>query len=721
MADDDLKQKRSKPCESCRTHRRKCILKQPNYCERCQRMAIPCYFKLTTKPPATLKKSISASKKNRLFKKIWLLEQEAALLETELHDLSSFVTSAPGTRRKVERDSWQVSIQHMQHKLIMETNISSTIEFLAFVQHVATSFTLQSTSLNPLSRHSQQPPLHITLQVTPFEKALREMFASVSTVPTTEGETPTIQHDNDGDMDLDEWTRIKRQLIDIYFACPHLHNPVLIEPYYRRYMHQHLDDMISWAAAAFVAFSPCHHVENFFRQQQQQQQTSFWSRQMVGEKCRLEAKRLFEDAIFMDWDVVDPAVAISWVFTAHTLAHCHFFTLRNNQARIYTDTAWRLAVQLKPVYVPILRNTKYSSNNNDRQQQQEMIFAETWRRLYLVTRYTEISLNVVNDHRIDVSQLVLHCVDIGFPRVLECEQHNETLSDAVEAFHYLTKLHHVAFLGEGERLSTLSFRLYTGKLATIDSGDVISMQNRFIQWWYGLPMWHRIGLIPLDYIQMDRVHQCPSGRVLRVNAAYYIMLMSTMLRLMQDPEASDLAGASYDRMDSERALLVVSICCDAAIKIYQVLHVRLPCIIELHWLTIVLDTVLILINAKNADIRRRAQQGAHTAKHIFRQQAGKYHSGESTNDHSFARPQQQPAPAAHTPGSSYSGSTGCTSSSSVTTDVSIPQLSSPSSSSTPGEQKSTSSTTHSYTTYHDLLAQQMDAHLATKDSFFTCK
>ncbi|CAO3592140.1 unnamed protein product [Absidia cylindrospora] len=682
-------------------------------------MAIPCYFKFATKPPATLKKSISASKKNRLFKKIWLMEQELTFLETELHDLTKVTTLAPTTRQQAEKDSWRIRIQYMQHKLTMETNISSTSEFLALMQHVTTYFTRQSTPFNPLSGHPQQPPLHITLQVTPFEKVLREMFASVSVVPNTKEETPTIQHDDDGDMDLAEWTRIKRQLIDIYFICPHLHNPVLIEPYYRRYMHQRLDDMISWAATAFVAFSPCHHVKNFFRREQQQQ-TSFWSRQKVGERCLLEAKRLFEEAIFMDWDVVDPTLVISWVFTAHTLAHCHFFTLRNNQARIYTDTAWRLAVHLKIVYAPVLRNNKYNSSNIG-QQQQELIFAETWRRLYLVTRYTEFSLNVVNDHRIDISQLVLHCVDIGFPRVLECEQHNKALSDAVEAFHYLTKLHHVAFLGEGERLSTLSFRLYTGKLVTIDSGDVMSMQNRFIQWWYGLPVWHRIGSIPLDYIQIDWVHQCLSGRVLRVNAAYYIMLMSTMLRLMQDPEVSDLAGASYDRMDSERALLVVSICCDAAIKIYQVLHVRFPCIIELHWLTIVLDTVLILINAKNSDIRRRAQQGAHTAKHIFKQQVGKHHGGESTDDHSSPTLQQQLAPAAQTPESSHSWSTGFTSSSSITTNITIPQPTSPSSSSDHRQQKSTSSTMHSYTTYHDLLVQQMDAYLATKDSFFTCK
>ncbi|KAI8338577.1 hypothetical protein BC941DRAFT_501728 [Chlamydoabsidia padenii] len=675
MTDDDSKQKRNKPCESCRSHRRKCILSHQNLCERCKRMSTPCFFKFSTKPIIP-KKPISASKKTRLYQKVWLLEQELLILDAELQNMAT-TTTQQQQQPLGPLSSWKVCIQKSQHnQLVMETNITNVAELYTLLQQV--SFQLQHIPSIP--RYSTQPVLPVTIKTTPFEKDFRELFSSMAscTTSTTPPLTPPSFQVNALSICPSSTTtlqqalvQIKQQLIDIYFSCSHLHNPILIKSYYQGYMHQHLNDMITWAVAAYTAYSPCLHVTDLFSKQQQP-----WTRQQVAELCRLEAKGLLDEAIFDDGD----GSSVSWIFTAHLLTHCAFFTLRNRQAYVYADLAWQMALQLKQTHVPVLNSSPMGDNN-------ERLFAETWRRLYFATRFIAITFNLVQDNRINVPELVSHVIGIGFPAPLPCEQQDATLKNAVEAYHDLSRLHHVAHLGPSERVSTLSYRLYTGKLAAVDSDDVMAMEIRFLDYWYTLPADHRISTAPLDYVQMDRVHQCPSLRSLRVNAAYYIMLMSTMLRIMPNPDDSDLAGATVDRMDGEHALMVVSICCDATIKIYQVMHLKVPCTIELHWLTVVLDTVLLLVNAKDPQVRQRAKQGARMAKDIFKRQVG----GGQQQPYSSQTPDISPT---------------CTHSTLSTTTTPFTFSS------------ASNSSVYSHTIFYDLLAQHMDAHLSTKDSCF---
>jgi hypothetical protein len=608
-------------------------------------MAIPCYFKFSTKP-TTPKKPISASKKNRLFQKIWLLEQDATLLEAELHDFGTH-------RRKLSRKqqpsptpaSWQVCIQQLQHQLIMETNITNVAELFALMQQVAVHFQIQH--IPPIPRHSNQVDLPVTLKVTPFEKALRDLFTTLATSSdstittatitnttpiatppltppssTTSSQTSTLYFLAEFEDQQEALATIKQQLIDIYFTCQHLHNPLLIQSYYHGYMHQHLDDMISWATVAFTTYSPCIHVSDLFAQQ------TYWTRQQVGERCQLEAKRLFDEAIFGDDDS-----SVSLIFTAYLLTHCACFTLHNRQAHVYADVAWQMSVQLKQTHVPHLTSPTHDS--------MAWIYAEVWRRLYTVTRFMVISFNLVNDHRLDISALAAHAMGIGFPHLAPCEQDDPALADAVHAYHDLAKLHHVAFLSN---ISSLSMRLYSGKLATVGSNDLRAMEARFVGFWYALPPSHRLGSAPLAPLPMADIHQCPSFRSLRVNAAYYLMLMSTLLRLMPT-------------VGTDHALEVVSLCCDAIIKIYKVMHARAPCTIELHWLIIVLDTVLLLLDAKDPEVRRRAKQGAKDAKELFMR-------------HGSSQDYCSPSPI------------------------------------------------YSHTLYHAVLAQRMHAHLATKDTAF---
>ncbi|CAO3588878.1 unnamed protein product [Absidia cylindrospora] len=596
----------------------------------------------------------------------------------------------------------------------MDTNITSVSDLLALMQHAASYFRFQQQQQQqqPLfyfpsrtGQQQQQQQLTVTLGAMRFEKALRDMFTStLSSSATASPPQPPASA-----MDPSTLTSLKHQLIDIYFACPHLHNPVLVAPYYQDYMHQHVDDMMSWAAAAYVAYSrSCHHVP-------------YWTDlTTLGEMCRLEAKRLSDQAMFLkedddddDDDNDDQAMYVSWIFTAYLLAQLSLMTLRNKEARMYADTCWRMAIQQKDRYVPMLPTTATTVQEGD---PLPTVHAESWRRLYMVARFLDIGLNLVHDHRINVAQLASHAVTIGFPQALAQEKYHHELHEAILAFSQLCKLYHVAFMGYGERVSVLAFRLYMGKLASVGSQDVSAMEERYVAFWYGLDAADRVGLAPLDYVQIDRVHQCVSARALRVNVAYYMGIMLTVLRIMPNPEIVDMVNGVMmmgEDYGAERALLVVSVCCDAIIKIYQVLQVRLPCTVELHWLTIVLDTVLLLINAKHPDIRRRAQQGARAAKALFRQCV-------SARD----RQQADTPESLHTCSSSSNSTTTSMTTTAATTASSPSLILSPSplptsskSTSPPPSSSSSSASPHT-TTYQVLLAQQMDAHLASKDAYY---
>ncbi|KAI8330736.1 hypothetical protein BC941DRAFT_517964 [Chlamydoabsidia padenii] len=668
MLPDDPKPKRNKPCESCRTHRRRCILQHPNICVRCQRMGLPCLFKFSTKPPTLPqpKKPISASRKSRLLKKFWLLEQDAELLESEMKELMNGALSQQQQQQRKEKEeeraSWLISIQRSQHNLVMNTNITNISELFALVQQFSGYYILQHTPPSSISNHTNnQLLIPVTLRSTPFEQVLRKMFSTVKPLTLLTPPPPPPPPSSD----RQSLAAVKRDLIDIYFACAHLHNPVLVEPYYHGYMHQHLDDMISWAAAAFVAYTSCHHVKDYFTRH------SDWTRHQVGISCEWEAKHRFDQAVLVDWTSEQHHISVSWLFTAYMLTQCALSNLRNKQARLYADAAWRLAILLKETYVPILKKEQAPP------QDQELMYAESWRRLYLAARTMDIGLSLANEQCIAVSQMLQHCTDIGFPQPLACERTNKELLDAVTAYRDLTKLHHVAFMGYGERLSLLAFRLYTGKLSSIGAEDLRAIEHRFMVFWNELPTEHRFSTFALDYIDMDRVQRCPSTRVLRVNAIYYVVIMSTMLRIIQQDSNMD---PLMDRMNGEHALLVVSICCDALLKIYKVLHLRLPCTIDLHWLSIVLDTVLLLTHVKNKGVRQRAIQGARTARDIFTQYMDRPVDGEKQQQHCT---NQELGNNIRSPPSSH--------------DSSSPPL---------------------HTTYHDILVQQMDARLADHDSHY---
>ncbi|KAG1096893.1 hypothetical protein G6F42_018284 [Rhizopus arrhizus] len=77
---------------------------------------------------------------------------------------------------------------------------------------------------------------------------------------------------------------------------------------------------------------------------------------------------------------------------------------------------------------------------------------------------------------------------------------------------------------------------------------------------------------------------------------------------MQKPDETDLTAAAFSRIDGDRALIIASICSDAASKIFKALFAVMPCAIELHWITMCLDILKMLSFSANIPVKQRAAE-----------------------------------------------------------------------------------------------------------------
>jgi hypothetical protein len=76
---------------------------------------------------------------------------------------------------------------------------------------------------------------------------------------------------------------------------------------------------------------------------------------------------------------------------------------------------------------------------------------------------------------------------------------------------------------------------------------------------------------------------------------------------MRDPRNADLAATSLHYCNSDRALAIVSICCDAIARCTEALYRLAPCKIEPHYLIIAIDVMSRLQEAADKKIAEIAK------------------------------------------------------------------------------------------------------------------
>lgn len=492
-------------------------------------------------------------------------------------------------------NDWQLTVRQEGSKGIsFQTSIKSMADIAVFLTESlhyfsASGFPSRTPNYHTDRSHQTLPVTNKMLQV---EYIIHSFFkkkqAHRRKLLTAEEELPN-------QLDAVSRTHIKLQLLHVYFKCNGLVTPIFPKPYFYPLLTSQPNSMLVTSIAAFITYTQCHHVSQIPLPH---------SRQSIAESLRQEAKAQLQDALFDE----EPSI-----FTACTLmflSQCAMITLENAEARLYTNLAWRMVLQLKDRYVDIL-----SHITSDTPVTAEIAAAESWRRLFYYVRYLEVSLYLIYDGLADFAS-ILFDMGIGYPTVLATERLDPQVNDAVLAFHHLIRMHNCQMSG---RINELKYRLFAGSLDNVPVADIELLENQLVQFWRSLPVQFRLSDSPLDYLQTDRIQQCQNPYAIYLNLLYYAYWMSLETRLMQAPAATDLRGATMERFDGDRALLIVSRCCDAVSKIFHVLFCRLPCTVDLHWLLIASDATAMLKNAANPLIKQRAQQNLRITLKVLKQ------------------------------------------------------------------------------------------------------
>ncbi|KAI8059421.1 uncharacterized protein B0P05DRAFT_574909 [Gilbertella persicaria] len=656
ILDENNKQKRNKPCENCRAHRRKCKMVQGNQCERCAKMKLACVFKFTAKP-TVLKKVVPISKKNRMLEQVRLMEQEMAMMEQQLksynvklhlestqkptQQLSSshsppllqgpnaiqfdsnnndyiydssdnFSYSSTSTlscectdparcvhstrtkRTRYEPDpNWRLTITHGPEGMSFQTSIRNVSDVAAFLSQslpffTATSFPQRTPNYFSDRSHRQ---LIVTNRMLKIEYVLHSFFKNKKeTAPLL------IEHNN-----CDYLTRvyIKKQLIRSYFQCHGLLSPLFCQPYYLPYFESQPSSMVASGMAAFIAYSQCRHVMVI---------PPPLTRQGLAESFRQEAKEKLHEVLFEE----EPNLLMAG--TLMLLAQSSMIMLLNSEARLYTNMAWRMVCQLKDKYIDIVRDITPQTPVTP-----QIAEAESWRRMYYTVRYLEVYLYMSYDGLCDFSS-ILYENGIGSPTLLANEIDNKDIKDAVLVFYHVVRLHNSQM---SVQANELKWQLFAGTRESVLVSDIEHLENQLISFWKSLPVEFRLSDSPLEYLQSDRIQQCENKYAIYLNQLYYAYWLALETRLMKAPGATDLLGANMERFDGDRALLIVSVCCDAIAKIFHILYCRLPCSVELHWLLIASDAMAMLKKAKNPHIRQRAQNNLRVTLNVLMQRVQK--------------------------------------------------------------------------------------------------
>lgn len=373
---------------------------------------------------------------------------------------------------------------------------------------------------------------------------------------------------------------LKLRMIKVYFNCYALLNPIFIHTWHYPQLQRNPDGLLATVVASFVAYSACTHIE---------MRGFAFSRVQFAEHCRLEAKELLQDALFdADEPSIDACLAL------YTMCSISMLTLKGKEARIQSSLCWQIVIQLKSTYLDrMLPDTLENTVN-----------AEVWKRLFFAARFVEFNFSMAYDGTTDFSNIAHH-LDIALPSLLPCEVLDDRLTKAVLCYQYVARL---TTHSAGTDTEILGLRLMAGVIDVVPSRIIQYLEYTLMQLWDSVPEPLRLGSGPYRLMDPVCVEACDNASVLRFNLVFYIYWMNFQSRTMQQPHKTDLTAAAFSRIDGDRALIITSICSDAASKIFKALFAVMPCGIELHWITMCLDILKMLSCSANVPVKQRATQ-----------------------------------------------------------------------------------------------------------------
>lgn len=529
-----------------------------------------------------------------------IMEQAVAEMEKQLKDMHMQQQRQPLIKQiKLEpndnfdpdaddddADRFQLTITQNEHGLSFQTSIQTASDIFSFLTKTLRCFSESSSGI-PTPMHSPlfytdrtQEQITISNQNRLIERMIYSMF-----LEKHETRKPQLL----GWHDFEGRRQFKLRMIESYFNCLGLVNPTLCIPWFKPIFLANPDSLISTAIAAILTYTNCCHVVHL---------PPSMTREELAESFRQEAKQKLHEVLLEEE---------ATVFTAATLfflAQCALIVLEHQEARIYLHMAWQMIVELRKQYAPVQISSPLTY---------DMVMAESFRRTFYTIRYLNISTNSISDDFTDYTAM-MQDYGLGLPTLLENEVHDVSIRNSIEMFRYLVVLH--VFQTSG-RVDNIKYQLFSGKLKTIKVMDVTEIENQLLQFWRALPEKFRISSSPYHYVDVERINNLENPLSIYMINLYYSFWIMVQTRMMRAPSSTDLAGANLQRLDGERAILIVSVACDALAHLSQALYYRLPCLLELHWLLIASGAMTLLQNSKNANIRDRAKENLQMTLYVI--------------------------------------------------------------------------------------------------------
>jgi len=625
--------RRNKPCENCRAHRRKCVVVSGDHCERCIKNNVACVFLVVSKPKLAAKKAISQSKKRRLLNQVYDLEDICEDLEDQLRtmdikfdssssssspsiktedsddqavtfyeppqsdtprsaetelvgyskpsqpfaNICTCTTSTPCSHMKINTHSttpeWNLTISREQQGLRFQTSIKTIEDIILFTVESLKYFNMASDVPRPPLYYSEQRQgqLQVTLKRLDGEEVVAQL------IKHSRRQRPV---DIDSLRPIFEsalYTAITEKLLQNYFECVNLTYALVHEKHFYQHIRKHPECMMVPAICAFMMVNQCQHVKL--------DMISPAIRKDLELHFVSQARSSLEEVLFEHKPTLESIATMTY------LAQYNLIAMNGNEAWLQMGTAWQMAMDVKPEYLAILKNPhKYS--------QEQQMDAESWKRLYYYIRYVEVNLYTVFQPTSNFLSLIDDC-GLGYPKM---NDHDMRDDDHINAFIVLDALVKISVQHLEDSNDNILYALFRGTMETVSQALVEKMEHFMFHWWKALPARFQIGSSPIEYLPQKNIDACQIPQVLMLNNTYHLFWMAFECRLMRDPRDADLAGTSLHFSNSDRALAIVSMCCDAIARCTEALYRLAPCKIDPPYIIIVIDVMSRLQEAADKKI-----------------------------------------------------------------------------------------------------------------------
>ncbi|CEG69010.1 hypothetical protein RMATCC62417_05160 [Rhizopus microsporus] len=567
-----VKQKRNRPCENCRTHRRKCISTSSDICERCQKMKLACIYTFTEKPAKP--KTVSIIKQNNLLNAIWTLGRETELVRLQLCELQrALCTNCQSvTCQHRQRSKWNLTITGNQKGIQVNTSVKSLSDLELFIKEGLSRLRLTDTISCPdISFNAGNQMLRVTYPIMKVEQVFQDVFRFI---PKGAGSSSQLDISSRAQFNK-QYPLFKLKMIQNYFACFGLGIPILPYPIYYPKLRTELDSLLTASVVCLAAYSPCSHADL--------SELSF-SRQQFAEHSRQLAKEMLQDALFED-DTPTPELCCALLLATIS----SIYALKGKEARIQCSLCWRMVNLLKPI-----------TPQNEEEAIQEQIRI----RAYYLVRYLEFSFIKFNDKANGFGSAALNINSL--PQPLPCEMSDVTIINAIQCYQLLLRL--MAISSGFSSDEPMVFGFFGGVLEHVSSTMILALERFLIELWKLFPEDFKLGNGPFAYTDVITSSPSQNPFILHLNLTYYVYWVNFHCKIMNYPWQADMTGVDSQRVDGHRSLMIASICADTATQLYVAMEDVAPCQLDVHWISSCLDTLKVLAASLDPSVRERAQR-----------------------------------------------------------------------------------------------------------------